>query len=161
MPEFVSNTVQLHIAAYDTHGGDYKFLLLQRSADRKLYPLMWQTVTGVIEPDEKAIDTAIREMKEETGLEANKIWTIPYVTTFFDPYNDRINASPVFGAFTEYSSEVRISHEHRDYKWLSIDEADEYLILPSHLEGMAIFLKYILKRNDSDYFEYLKYGSAK
>jgi dATP pyrophosphohydrolase len=161
MLEFVSNTVQLHIAAYDPDVMDYKFLLLQRSEDRKLYPLMWQAVTGVIEQGEKAADTAIREMSEETGLAAIETWTIPYVTSFFDPYKDRINASPVFGALSEYSHKVRISREHRDYKWLAAEEANDYLILPSHVEGMAIFLKYILRRYDSDYFKYLNYGSDK
>ncbi|MFW5701844.1 MAG: NUDIX domain-containing protein, partial [Bacteroidota bacterium] len=114
MPEFFSNTIQAHIAALDEEAGEYKFLLLRRSADRKLYPCMWQAVTGIIEPREKAVDAAVREIGEETGLEILKLWTIPYVTTFFDPYSDRINASPVFGALTEFEREIRISEEHMD-----------------------------------------------
>ena len=84
MPDFISNTIQAHIAAYDLDENEYKFLVLKRAADLYIYPGLWQTVTGRIEPGETALDAAIREVKEETGLTPDDIWTLPYVANFFN-----------------------------------------------------------------------------
>ena len=55
--------VDCHIIYRDKNS--IKYLLLKRSPD-KVYPNIWQCVTGKIEGDEKAYQTAIREVKEET-----------------------------------------------------------------------------------------------
>lgn len=48
------------------HRGEY--LISQRSASRPTFPLMWECVGGSVLKGESSIDGALREVKEEVGL---------------------------------------------------------------------------------------------
>ncbi len=154
MIKFSANTIQVHVVAKDEANDCYKFLALKRSKANPIYPAIWQAITGNIESGEKAIDCALREIKEETGLVPIKIWSIPYVTCFFDPYKDEVCFAPVFGALVEYQPNIRISPEHEDYRWLGLDEFVQLVPLPSHREGAICFWNYILKSDEPDRFLY-------
>ena len=55
------NSVLVVIYAQDSG----KVLMLQRQDD----PEFWQSVTGSLEPNEQPFETAIREVREETGID--------------------------------------------------------------------------------------------
>ncbi len=152
MPDFESKYVQVHVARFKIEVNDWEFLILKRNANTKLYPGIWQAITGTIEKGEKSILTAKRELLEETSLVPMNLWTVPFVTMFFDAERDNINSSPVFGVQVEKDSEVRISKEHVAYEWLSLDLCLDKLILPSHREGLLCFYNDILESNQSDSF---------
>ncbi len=152
MPAFISNTVQVHIIAYKNSSSEPSYLTMQRDEHSKLYPLIWQVITGKIETNETALDAALRELKEETGLEPSKIWSIPFVTTFFEVKKDLIHASPVFGVLVENNMQIRLSHEHLAFEWLSYDECIKRLYLVTHKEGTRMFKDYILDNDNSDLF---------
>jgi dihydroneopterin triphosphate diphosphatase len=153
MPGFVSNTVQVHIARNNSGKSEFEFLLLQRSVNNVIYPGIWQVITGTIEVGESALQTALREVNEETGVVATDIWTLPYITHFFDPGKDLINASPVFGVLFDDNTKISLSPEHSDYKWLNMDECQKLLPLPSHKEGTKIFMEYVLMKEDRNMFK--------
>lgn len=157
MPNFVSNFVQVHIAAFDEEIKDYKFLILKRSAQIKVYPNLWQVITGTIENSETSLQTAIREINEETGLNIKKIWTLPYLTTFFNAKKDTINASPVFGILVDFVKKVKLSDEHSEYLWLSYSNILQKLELPSHIEATKIFYEFILTNKDNSKFEIMDF----
>lgn len=46
-----------------------EYLISQRSASRPTFPLMWECVGGSVLKGESSIDGAIREAKEEVGVE--------------------------------------------------------------------------------------------
>jgi len=46
-----------------------EYLISQRSANRPTYPLMWECVGGSVLKGESSIEGAIRETKEEVGLD--------------------------------------------------------------------------------------------
>ena len=46
-----------------------KYLISQRSANRPTFPLLWECVGGSVVAGENSIDGAIREAKEEVGVE--------------------------------------------------------------------------------------------
>ena len=50
-----------------------KILLLRRTMDRKVYPGLWQPVTGAIKNHEAVEDAVLREVKEETCLDGEII----------------------------------------------------------------------------------------
>jgi len=152
LPDFISNTIQAHIAAYDLDENEYKFLVLKRAADLYIYPGLWQTVTGRIEPGETALDAAIREVKEETGLTPDDIWTLPYVANFFNIRKNAVSVAPVFGFLTEYKKEIELSSEHERFEWLNLSDAIERVVVPTHKEGFRIFFDYILSSDDKDIF---------
>ena len=73
------------IDAYIYHYSKDKlsFLILKRSKT-KIYEHLWQGVAGKIEKGETASQTAIRELKEETGLVPYRMFVADHVSTFYE-----------------------------------------------------------------------------
>lgn len=121
----VTFLIEAHIFRQSSDN-DIEFLLLKR-ADGEKYSNIWQMVTGSIKKSEKAFETALREIKEETGLTPKQFWVVPNVNSFYEPSKDYICQIPVFAALVEKDSSVRISEEHNEYKWVSLEEAKKLL----------------------------------
>ena len=158
MPGLVSNTVQVHVASKNEVTGEFNFLVLKRSEGELLYPSIWQVVTGCIDTGETALEAALRELKEETSLFPDKIWTLPYIGTFFNPTLDELNFSPAFGILVDDKEHVKISEEHQDFKWLNLEDCIELIFMHSQKEGTQIFWDYILSKPDSNSFLINKYA---
>lgn len=140
MPQIVTNYIELHICL--KRNDDYRFLLLKRSETAKIYPGIWQMITGTIESHEHTKDTLIRELKEETGLTARRIYSIPRINTFYLAVSDKICMSPVFLSIVD-SEECVISDEHTEYKWAAFDEACELIHWPNQVESLEVIKKYL------------------
>lgn len=121
------------------------FLLLKRSSN-KIYEHLWQGVAGKIEKDETAWRAAIRELKEETGLEPKRMFIADYVSKFYEENGDRINHIPVFGIEVE-SEIVTLSEEHSEFKWVNVDEAEMQLIWNGQKKGIRTVYN-MIKTND-------------
>ena len=111
-----------------------KFLILKRN-EKKLYEHLWQGVAGKIEKDEEAWQTAIRELKEETGLDPVKMFVADHVSQFYEKHGDRVNLVPVFGIEVD-SKNVILSDEHIEYKWLDFKEAFDTLVWNGQKKGI-------------------------
>jgi len=123
--QLVTFLIEAHIFR-QTSENEIEFLLLKR-ADGEKYSNVWQMVTGSIYGNEKAYETALREIKEETGLTPKQFWVVPNVNSFYEPSKDYICQVPVFAALVENDSSVLISDEHKDYKWVTLKEAKKLL----------------------------------
>ena len=111
-----------------------KFLILKRN-EKKLYEHLWQGVAGKIEKDEEAWQTAIRELKEETGLDPVKMYVADHVSQFYEKHGDRVNLVPVFGIEVD-SKNVILSDEHIEYKWVDFKEAFDTLVWNGQKKGI-------------------------
>ncbi len=149
MAGFISDSIQVHIVKFNLSNLP-EYLVIKRSESNELYPSMWQVITGWIEDGETAIQTAIREVKEEVGLSPTKIWTIPYVAIFFNPLRDFIQFAPVFGMLVDNKSEVQLSNEHSEFQWLNYQACLQTLEFPSHRYGIEIFHNYVISSNNCD-----------
>lgn len=149
MPQITTNYIELHICRQS--GDEYEFLLLKRSPACKIYPGIWQMITGTIESHEHTRDTLLRELGEETGLTAQQLYSIPRVNTFYLAIADKICMSPVFLALVG-SDDVTISGEHSEYKWVNYDEARNLIHWPNQVESLEIIKKYL---DNMDWFEKL------
>ncbi|GIT74022.1 MAG: hypothetical protein Ct9H300mP29_0160 [Candidatus Neomarinimicrobiota bacterium] len=125
---------------------DLSFLLLKRNKD-KLYEHLWQGVAGKIEGGETAFEAAIRELKEETSLEPVRMFVADYVSRFYESHQDRINLVPVFGIEVD-SSEVKLSKEHVDYKWVDIYEALDTLVWRGQKESIQTVYDMVVNNDD-------------
>ena len=88
MPEVTSNYIEVHICFSDN--SENQFLLLKRSEISKIYPGIWQMVTGSIEKGESTIEAVKRELMEETGLKPEKLYVVPKINSFYFPTSDKI-----------------------------------------------------------------------
>ncbi len=123
-----------------------RFLILKR-AKTKLYEHLWQGVAGKIEAGETALQAAIRELNEETGLKPKHMFIADHVSRFYEAYGDRINLVPVFGI--EVDSEVVIlSEEHSKYKWVTLEDAQKHLVWRGQKQGIQVVNDMILSNDD-------------
>src|SRR5260221_6295143 len=115
----VSTTIEVCIFRRDA--GRALYLLLRRSERERVYPGIWQYVTGSVHQGEKSVDAALRELREETGLEPTGFWIVPYVNSFYDRNRDEVNMSPLFAAEGPAGDSPRLSTEHSELGWFDYD----------------------------------------
>lgn len=153
--QVISTLIEAHIFRHV--GDDIEFLLLKRAPHEK-YGGVWQMVTGAIDEGEKAYETALREIKEETGFTPQRFWTAPNVNSFYYPERDYINMIPVFAAQVEAGSEVVISDEHDDYKWVNKEEALKLLAWPGQRQSVKSIYEYFTVEENFLKFVEMKLG---
>lgn len=115
-----------------------EILLLQRSAHR-IFPGLWQCVTGGIEPGERVSLAAMREVTEETGLAAGDVeawYDLDQVAPFYDEGTDAVVVSAIFAVRVHPGTEPRPSHEHDAARWVPAHEAPALAIWPSYAESV-------------------------
>ena len=114
-------------------------LLLER-AD---HPGYWQSVTGSRDGEETLAETALREVREETGLDARQYvladWQSQNVYEIYPHWRYRYapgithNTEHVFGLQLPGAMPVRIEpREHLNYLWLAWQDAAEKVFSPSN-----------------------------
>jgi dATP pyrophosphohydrolase len=125
------------------HTPDMQVLLLER-AD---HPGWWQSVTGSQNPGETYLQTAIREVHEETGL---NVEGFPLIDTghenryeIFDCYRHRYEPGTTHNTEHVFTLELpRImaitlaSEEHVHYQWAPASEAARQCFSPSNAEAI-------------------------
>ena len=117
-------------------------VIFRKESNKKLYLLLqytakhWHFPKGHVEERidtngrvrrEKLEETALRELKEETGIEDIKL--LPdfkeEISYFFKNGNKTISKKVVFFLAETKIEKVRLSFEHISYKWLTYNEALE------------------------------------
>jgi dATP pyrophosphohydrolase len=134
----------VEVCVFKVLNAETHFLVLQRAANEKLYPGLWQIVTGTMKKNESALQAAMRELKEETGLSPKRCWTIPYVDTYFDLAKDTIQLVPVFAAEFDSSSTLQLSSEHQRSEWLRFEDARRRLVWPGQRHSMDVVHEFII-----------------
>lgn len=102
---------------------DAVFLLLHYGAGH------WDYVKGQVEPDEAERDTVLRELREETGIDAARFVERfrEEISYFYKRQGKLVHKQVVFFLVEAGTSAVRLSYEHVGYDWLSYPEAMERL----------------------------------
>ena len=97
--------------------GSYEFLQLRRRADDHLGGT-WQTVRGSMEAGESAWQTAVRELREETGLAPDIFYSTGIVETFFIASMDTLWHSPTFLVIVSADAQIILDAEHDAFRWI-------------------------------------------
>jgi 8-oxo-dGTP pyrophosphatase MutT (NUDIX family) len=92
-------------------------LCLRRSAEGRS-PGSWEAVHGHIDEGETAVATAVRELWEEAGLRAERLYNLSRVESFYRHSTNEVVLVPVFAAFVSLDAEVRLSPEHDAFEWV-------------------------------------------
>jgi molecular chaperone GrpE len=106
---------------------DGKILLLKRSR-KILNPGKWDLPGGTLEKGETLKEALLREIKEETGLEV-EVGEIIGTAEFSKESNNfsEEKRGLRYLAYCSGDEEVKLSKEHQDFEWFTIDEALEKL----------------------------------
>ncbi len=147
----ISNLVEVHI--FRETENVIEFLLLKRAEDQ-IYPAVWQMVSGKIRESEKAFETSLRELKEETNLTPLKMWIAPKVNSFYSSQSDSICLIPVFAVQVKKDSKVIISNEHSEYKWVSSNEAKRLLAWDGQRKAVDLIEEYFL--NEKSFLKFIE-----
>ena len=113
-----------------------KILVLRRHPKSKTNPHKWELPGGKIEKGEFFDEALIREVKEETGLDVK---VGDFCEAVQDDYPHKRTVQLIMYS-KDITGEVKISDEHDDWMWASLDEI-KALGITSSLE------KIIEKRN--------------
>ena len=147
----ISNLVEVHIFRETENA--IEFLLLKRAEDQ-IYPSVWQMVSGKIKESEKAFETSLRELTEETNLTPLKMWIAPKVNSFYSSQTDSICLIPVFAVHVKKDSKVIISNEHSEYKWVTSNEAKRLLAWDGQRKAVDLIEEYFL--NEKSFLKFIE-----
>ena len=137
------------------HSPALEVLLIER-ADRPGY---WQSVTGSKDtPGEALVETAVREVAEETGIEiggprvplaALRDWGLENVYEIYPVWRHRYaagvthNTEHVFGLTVPRDIAVRLApREHLRHVWLPWREAADRCFSPSNAEAILLLPRF-------------------
>jgi len=125
---------------------DLKVLLIER-ADKVGF---WQSVTGSIENEDASLrDTAIREVMEETGLDARQFdlsdWHFSQTYEIYEHWRYRYapgvtqNVEHVFGLELPGPVEVKLApNEHVAYEWVDWRDATKRVFSWTNVEALRL-----------------------
>lgn len=130
------------------HTPDLQILLLER-AD---HPGYWQSVTGSQDQNETLWQTAVREVAEETGLDASRyVLTDWHAQTRYEIYEEwrwryapevTHNTEHVFSLLVPEPVPVSVAaREHLAFAWLPWRAAAEKVFSPSNAEAIRTLVQ--------------------
>lgn len=101
-----------------------KILLLRRSQTDSRRPLQWDIPGGHTDGQEFAEEAAVRETREETGIDINPR-RLRLLSTRTQMVTPELNVNWLFFVASTDTNRVTLSSEHVDYRWASINEVLE------------------------------------
>ena len=136
-------------------------VLLIKRADA---PDFWQSVTGSKDAlDESFQQTAVREVREETGFDcapgtalSNSLldWQLENVYDIYPRWQHRYapgvrrNTEHLFGLKVPVATQVRLSpREHTAYQWLPYRQAAQACFSPSNAEACLLLPRLMLQKS--------------
>jgi len=133
------------------HTPEREVLLIERADN----PGFWQSVTGSKDTlDEPLLETAMREVLEETGIAAGpaqfRDWGLSNVYEIYPAWRGRYapgvthNTEHVFSLCLPQACDVRLNpEEHTAWQWLPYHAAADLCFSPSNAEAVLLLPKFM------------------
>lgn len=104
-------------------------VLVLRRAEGTRCTGAWEVVHGRIEGDERPEEAALRELREETGLAAQRLYNVTCHPFYLHRFGV-VQVAVVFAVFADSAVAPSLGEEHDAGEWVSMDEAMERLVWP-------------------------------
>ena len=120
---------------------DGELLILKRSDKVRTYKGMWGGVAGYVEENEEPYETAVKEIREEVGINEENISLIKQLgpVEFTDFYGGERYDWIIFVFIfkVEKKAKINIDWEHLEYRWIPPSEIEKYNTVP-HLKDIVL-----------------------
>jgi 8-oxo-dGTP pyrophosphatase MutT (NUDIX family) len=117
-----------------------KILILKRSNKVKTYKGMWGGVAGYIEEHEEPYETALKEIREEVGLETSDIELLKKIDpiSFIDYYEEEKYDWKIFPFLfrVRQGVKIKIDWENTEYSWIDPLQIKNFNTVP-HLKEIV------------------------
>jgi len=121
-----------------------KILILKRSDKVRTYKGLWGGVAGYVDKDENPYETAVKEIKEEVGIEKDviKLKKEANPVKFSDFHDNKEYDWKIYPFLFKIIKKpnVKIDWEHSEFRWISPSAIKNYNTVP-HLK--EIILKFL------------------
>lgn len=115
-----------------------ELLILKRSDKVRTYKGLWGGVAGYVEKDEQPLDTAFKEIKEETDLDKDQVYLEKKIDiiSFKDIDEDREFFWCVhpFVFRVKEKGKIDIDWEHSEYRWIPPSKIHDFETVPRFKE---------------------------
>ena len=107
---------------------DNKFLITQRSKNKKEFPLYWELPGGKSQENETIEECIKREIKEELNIDVEYKNTIYIKKKYLNKYD------LYYCLCSSNFTNLQINNELQDYKFITYDELNNYTLIPSDID---------------------------
>ncbi len=116
-----------------------KILIVHRSPDSNFYPNLWNGIAGFLD-DDKSVEEKVREeIREELNLAGNQIISVKRLGIFEQDDPAYKKTWIVHPCLVEVNTDkIKLDWEAQDSKWVTIDEALTYDLVPSFDEVLLL-----------------------
>ena len=133
MTEIKAGVVDVYVLTREAD--EWRVLALRRADDTRC-PGSWESVHGHILDGEKPEDAALRELREETGLEAERLYNVT-VSAFYLHREQTIQLAIAFAAVVPPPASITLGLEHVSSEWLTPGEAALRFSWPREREALT------------------------
>ena len=120
------------------------FLLLKRSQKVSTYREKWNTVAGYLDnPNQSIFEKILEELSEELDIKKDQISSYSFgkYYQFTDENNKKTwIVHPVLVTLLE-KPDINLNWEHTEYKWITMDEINDFDTVPNLKKSMKRALK--------------------
>lgn len=107
---------------------EHRILVLQRGPGTRSTGA-WEIVHGRMDPQERPQDAAVREVREETGLNVSRLYNVG-CHAFYLHRENFVNMAVVFAAVVASTAPITLGDEHTTAMWLLPKAAESRLSWP-------------------------------
>jgi len=125
-----------------------KVLLIKRNQEkREKYGFAWGTPGGKLELGEYSLDGAVREVREETGINLDKKSVKLLEMMELPNFTESVHGFAFkYGAIADEKLEVKLNEESDEHKWFDVNNLPEDMIVHDNILEMAKIAKKKFKK---------------
>ncbi len=125
-----------------------KILIVQRSAGMRLYPNLWNGISGFLDDDRNIEEKVKEELREELGITEEAIVSMTLGNVFLQDAPQYKKTWIVHPIVVDVSMQaVTLDWEARDFKWIMLEQARNFDLMP----GFNLVLERLFNKDENSW----------